>query len=105
MQGKGVEEPQKASACRGGSEEGGTGLVGGAHAGGPIKGQTVGVLYCWGRGYMAAVSGQFSVDSPFPVQFLQQPDGGPAQLPKAVLGGPRAMYRASLRGAGSRLRA
>lgn len=47
---------------------------------------------------------QWSV-SPFPVQFLQQTNGGPAQLPIAVLGGPRAMYWASLRGSGSRLRA
>lgn len=50
----------------------------------------------WGAGPVVS-------SSPFSVQFLQQPDGGPAQFPKAVLGSPGAMYWASLRGPGSRL--
>lgn len=68
-------------------------VVGGACTHGSVTGQNPvgGRATWWGT-------------SPFPVQFLQQPDGGPTQLAKAVFGWPRAMHRAFLRGLGSGLR-
>lgn len=43
--------------------------------------------------------------SPLLVQFFQQADGGPAQLPETVLGWARAVHWASLWSPGGRLRA